>query len=96
MVIEANRDSARQCVEKAREAMLRKDAEAATRWIHKAKKLDPECEVEGEPTHAPNNPPQPSSSTATSRSRHPPPGRTSGATPTTITTRRRSRPRSRR
>lgn len=45
MVLEANRDAARECVLRAREAMAQNDMEKMRRLLQKAKKLDPDCDV---------------------------------------------------
>lgn len=46
MVIEANRDAARDCVIKAKEAMLSNNMAKVKRLLQKAKALDPDCDVE--------------------------------------------------
>jgi site-specific recombinase len=46
MVVEANRDAAKECVLKAKEAMLAKNFEKMRRLLQKAKNLDPNCNVE--------------------------------------------------
>ena len=45
MVADANRDEARNCLPKVKEAMLAKDEAKMKRFIEKAKRLDPECDV---------------------------------------------------
>lgn len=47
MVIEANRDTARECVLKAKEALKRNDIQKMKNLLAKAKKLDPDCNVSG-------------------------------------------------
>ncbi|KAE9553186.1 hypothetical protein FO519_003582 [Halicephalobus sp. NKZ332] len=53
MVVEANKDEALLCLQKAKEAMLAKDVSKMKKFIAKAKKLDPNCDVslflKGEP-----------------------------------------------
>lgn len=46
MVIEANRDAAKECVKKASEAFRRNDLEKMRNFLAKAKKLDPDCDVD--------------------------------------------------
>lgn len=45
MVVEANRDAARECVQKAGEALKRNDIEKMRSLLARAKKLDPGCDV---------------------------------------------------
>lgn len=47
MVVEANRDEAIACLQKAKEAMMTKDVPKMKRFIAKAKRLDPNCDVSG-------------------------------------------------
>lgn len=47
MVVEANRDEAILCLQKAREAMLAKDEAKMKKFVAKAKRLDPNCDVSG-------------------------------------------------
>jgi DnaJ family protein B protein 12 len=47
MVVEANRDAARECVQLAKQALAAGDEEKMKRLIQKAKKLDPTCDVRG-------------------------------------------------
>lgn len=48
MVIEANRDAWRECVTRANEALAAHDVPKAKRLLHKAHKLDPSFDVNGE------------------------------------------------
>uniref|UniRef100_A0A914XZB0 J domain-containing protein n=1 Tax=Panagrolaimus superbus TaxID=310955 RepID=A0A914XZB0_9BILA len=45
MVADANRDEALTCLQKAKEAMLAKDEAKMKRFIEKARRLDPSCDV---------------------------------------------------
>lgn len=45
MVVEANRDAARECVLKAKEALKRDDLQKMKNLLARAKKLDPDCNV---------------------------------------------------
>lgn len=47
MVVEANKDAARECIIRAKEAMRSNDSEKMHRLLRKAKNLDPNCDVEG-------------------------------------------------
>uniref|UniRef100_A0A915ET87 J domain-containing protein n=1 Tax=Ditylenchus dipsaci TaxID=166011 RepID=A0A915ET87_9BILA len=63
MVIEANRDAARECVQKAGEAMRRKDMDKMRNLLARAKKLDPDCDVDSilRNGHAASTPSRPKS-----------------------------------
>lgn len=46
MVVEANRDAARECVQKAVDAFKRQDMDKMRNLLARAKKLDPGCDID--------------------------------------------------